>query len=50
MKLVDVLIIGGGAVGSAAARELSSYRLKIGVLEKNLAVCYDTSGRNSAGV
>ncbi len=50
MKLFDVLIIGGGAVGSAVARELSRYRLKIGVLEKNLDVCYETSGRNSAVV
>lgn len=50
MELFDVLIIGGGAVGSAIARELSRYRLKIGVLEKNLDVCYETSGRNSAVV
>lgn len=43
----DVLIIGGGVVGSAIARELAKYRLKIGVLEKNPDVCYETSGRNS---
>ena len=35
-------------MGSAIARELSRYRLKIGVLEKNLDVCYETSGRNTA--
>ena len=46
----DVLIIGGGVVGSAIAREMSRYQLKIGVLEKNLDVCYETSGRNSAVV
>lgn len=46
----DVLIIGGGMVGSAVARELSRYDLRIGVLEKNLDVCYETSGRNSAVV
>ena len=29
----DVIIIGGGVVGCAIARELSRYRLKIGLLE-----------------
>ncbi len=47
-ELFDCLVIGGGAVGSAIARELSRYRLKLGVLEKNLDVCYETSGRNTA--
>ena len=49
-QLYDVIIIGGGVVGSAIAREMSRYRLKIGVLEKNLDVCYETSGRNSGVV
>jgi glycerol-3-phosphate dehydrogenase len=49
-RLFDVLIIGGGAVGSAVARELSAYKLKTGVLEKNLDVCNETSGRNSGVV
>ena len=49
-QLYDVLIIGGGVVGSAIAREMSRYTLKIGVLEKNLDVCYETSGRNSGVV
>lgn len=43
----DVLIIGGGVIGSAIARELSRYKLKTGVLEKNSDVCRETSGRNS---
>lgn len=47
-ELFDILVIGGGAVGSAVARELSRYRLKIGVLEKELDVCMEASGRNSA--
>jgi glycerol-3-phosphate dehydrogenase len=46
----DVLIIGAGVIGSAIAREMARYKLKIGVLEKNLDVCNETSGRNSAVV
>lgn len=46
----DVIVIGAGVVGSAVARELSRYQLKICVLEKNLDVCNETSGRNSAVV
>jgi len=49
-ELYDVLIIGGGVVGSAAARELARYKLKVAVLEKNLDVCNETSGRNSGVV
>lgn len=46
-QIIDVLIIGAGVVGSAIARELSRYRLKIGVLEKEMDVCCESSGRNS---
>lgn len=46
----DVIVIGAGVVGSAIARELSRYKLSIAVLEKNLDVCNETSGRNSAVV
>lgn len=48
MKEFDVLVIGGGVVGSAIARELSKYRVTIGVLEKNPDIINETSGRNSA--
>ena len=47
MEQYDVLIIGGGVVGCAIARELSRYQLKLAVLEKNLDVGYETSGRNT---
>lgn len=46
-KNYDVIIIGGGVVGSAIARELSRYQLKIAVLEKESDVCTQTSGRNT---
>lgn len=46
----DVIVIGAGVVGSAIARELSRYRVRAAVLEKNLDVCTETSGRNSAVV
>ena len=42
-KTYDVIIIGAGVVGSSIARELSKYKLKIAVLEKNLDVCLETS-------
>ena len=38
MKTYDVIVIGAGVVGSAVARELSRYDLRIGVLEKELDV------------
>lgn len=46
----DVLIIGGGAVGCAVARELTRSRLRVAVLEKESDVAAGTSGRNSAVV
>lgn len=47
MEQSDVLIIGGGVVGCAIARELSRYQWKLRLLEKNLDVGYETSGRNT---
>lgn len=46
----DVLILGGGAVGCAVARELARYRLSIALVEKEADVAAGTSGRNSAVV
>ena len=46
----DVLIVGGGAVGCAIARELSRWQLSIAVVEKEADVAAGTSGRNSAVV
>ena len=50
MRQFDVIIIGGGVVGSAIARELTRYRLSIAVMEKNPDVVCETSGRNSGVV
>ena len=43
----DIVIIGSGVVGSAIARELARFDLRVAVLEKELDVCLETSGRNS---
>lgn len=44
----DVIIIGGGVSGCAAARELSRYKAEILVLDKEEDVCCGTSKANSA--
>ncbi len=46
----DILIVGGGVVGSAIARELSKYKLSIALIEKYPDVGFDTSCRNSGVV
>ena len=45
--MYDVIIIGSGVSGSAAARELSRYKVKVCVLEKEEDVCCGTSKANS---
>ena len=45
--MYDVIIIGAGVSGSAAARELSRYNVKVCVLEKSEDVCCGTSKANS---
>jgi|AGTN01.2.fsa_nt_gi Predicted dehydrogenase len=42
----DVLIVGGGVVGSAIAREISKYNLKIMLLEKEYDLATAASSRN----
>ncbi len=47
MQSYDVIVVGGGVIGSAVARELTRYRLSVAVLEKESDVCTQTSGRNT---
>jgi len=47
-KNADVLVIGAGAVGCAIARELTKYRIKVLVIDKNEDVGGDASKSNSA--
>lgn len=46
--MFDVVIIGAGVTGSAIAREISRYKLKACVIEKEEDVCNETSKANSA--
>lgn len=43
----DVIIIGGGITGAAIARELSRYKLKIALLEKEEELAFGVSKSNS---
>jgi glycerol-3-phosphate dehydrogenase len=47
VQTYDVLIIGGGVTGAAIARELSRYRLKIALLEKEAELAFGVSKSNS---
>ncbi len=44
----DAVIVGGGVVGAAIARELSRYELSVCLVEKEEDVCSGTSKANSA--
>ena len=44
----DVIVIGGGVVGCAVARELSKYDLHIALLEKAADICAGQSKANTA--
>lgn len=44
----DVLVIGCGIVGAAAAFELSKYDLKVGILERENDVALGATKANSA--
>lgn len=46
-KIFDIAIIGAGVVGAAIARKLSSYKLKIALLEKECDVSFGVSKANS---
>ncbi len=46
--MYDVIVIGAGVIGASVARELSRYKLKIAILEKNNDVAEGTTKANSA--
>ncbi|MBS3736427.1 MAG: NAD(P)/FAD-dependent oxidoreductase [Candidatus Bipolaricaulota bacterium] len=43
----DVIVIGGGIIGTGVARALSRYKIDVGVLEKEPDVCWGTTKANS---
>ncbi len=46
--MYDLIIIGGGAVGTSIARRFSKYNIKSILLEKNSEICQETTKANSA--
>ena len=46
-KIFDIAIIGAGVVGASIARKLSSYKLKVALLEKECDVSFGVSKANS---
>lgn len=47
MKIYDVIIIGGGVIGTSIARALSRYKLNIAILEKEEELAFGVSKSNS---
>ena len=47
MGLYDIIIIGGGVIGASIARELSRYKLKAAILEKEEELAFGVSKSNS---
>ncbi len=45
--MYDVIIVGGGIIGCALARELSRYNVRLALLEKEVEVGFGTSKTNS---
>ncbi|HEX2863020.1 MAG TPA: NAD(P)/FAD-dependent oxidoreductase [Deinococcales bacterium] len=43
----DVIVVGGGVVGCAVARELSRYHLRVGLVEREVDVGFGTTKANS---
>jgi glycerol-3-phosphate dehydrogenase len=46
-SVYDVAVIGAGVIGAAIARQLSSYRLRVVLLEKEADACFGVSKANS---
>ena len=47
-KELDIIIIGGGIIGTAIARELARYKLEVALVEKEADVGWGTTKANSA--
>src|SRR3990167_1016265 len=47
MKSYDAAIIGAGVIGTSIARELSRYKVKIAILEKEEELAFGVSKSNS---